>query len=333
MSQFDLGKYSNAFPEALLVRYGRDFKRAFDMIEDRYEAVRSGRRPLTVEDVLAIFEPDLPFVEDWTMPDRNDLAERMEAKGAQKLIADLRHRNYDLDLLQQIIYCFRELSLTALVLQHVYPERFALCSHHLASQLYVAAPSVPKFYVKYCEELREWSKHSWRTPIERSSVAKAEFALWTWYRLAYHGKASDRRKLQREFSKDSWVQERRAKQIASALGQIDEVVLARSFVGSNAVAAASIGWRALGIKVRQILDSRGVSITREDTIWDRFEKLSGEDLPEGWTKSDLKKLWWKRNPVMKEGAVISSEDAARLLDRVEQFIDHNTHENARSASG
>jgi hypothetical protein len=327
MSRFDLGKYSKAFPEALLERYGRDFKLGFDRIENQYKDVRSGRCPLTVEDVLAIFEPDLPFVEDWTKPDRNNLAERMEAKEAHKLIADLRHHDYDLNLLQKIIYCFRELSLTALVLHHVYPERFAICSHHLASQLYVTAPTVPKFYIKYCEELREWSKHSWPTRIKDFTVAKAEFALWTWYRACRRKGGDDRRRLQREFSKDPWVQVRRAKQIAT-LGEIDRLVLARSFVENNATAAASIGWVALAIKVREILKDRGVPMTTGDTIRNRFDKLSDEELPEGWTKNDLKEIWGKRNLVMKEDADISSQDAASVLIKVEEFIEHNTREAA-----
>src|SRR5450759_3251678 len=95
MGEFDLGRYWNLFPEALQKRYGSRFEAGFERIEELYKAVRSGARPLTVEDVISIFDSDLPFVHDWTKPDRDDLAAIMETRRAAKLIADLRDRNYD----------------------------------------------------------------------------------------------------------------------------------------------------------------------------------------------------------------------------------------------
>jgi hypothetical protein len=56
MSEFDLGKYWDLFPEALEERYGTRFKTGFDRIEDKYKAVRSGDRSLTVDDVISIFD-------------------------------------------------------------------------------------------------------------------------------------------------------------------------------------------------------------------------------------------------------------------------------------
>ena len=42
MSKFDLGKYWDAFPEALRERYGKDFKAEFDGIKNLYKPVGSG---------------------------------------------------------------------------------------------------------------------------------------------------------------------------------------------------------------------------------------------------------------------------------------------------
>ena len=38
-------------------------------IKEIYKDVRVGKRRLTVSDVMAIFNDDLPFVLDWTKPD------------------------------------------------------------------------------------------------------------------------------------------------------------------------------------------------------------------------------------------------------------------------
>jgi hypothetical protein len=328
-----LGKYWDAFPEALRERYGKDFKGEFDRIKNLYEPVRSGKDPLTVDHVMAIFASDLPFVRDWTKPDAKDLAARMEAENAPRLIADLRNRDYDLDLLGKIIYCFRELTLTALVLQHVYPARFAMCSHHLASQLYITAPTVPKFYAKYCEELKVWSEHRWPTS-RKLKVLEAEYGLWTWYRRAYHGRHGDeRRKLQREFSKDYWVQERRAKLIADSLKDLDRLDLARSYLDAEPTVAAIIAWREFAVRVRDILEDCGKKMTTDDSIWDRIAKLPAGNVPQGWTLERLKTLWWGRNEAMKDGEDIPSPEAARILKGVGEFIKHNEAALPRSADG
>ena len=325
MSELDLGKYWDLFPEALNVRYGEKFKAGFERIDHQYKAVRSGDRRLTIEDVMAIFDKDLPFVQDWTKPDREDLAARMESMSVAKPIADLRNRNYDLELLREIRYCFRELSLTALVLQHVYPDRFAMCSHHLASQLYITAPTVPKFYIKYCQELKAWSEHKWPTPC-KLTVAEAEYALWTWYRLAYYGKDSKhRRRHEREFSKNRWVQEQRARQIADSLRDLDRLDLARSFLDTDETVAAIIAWREFEAKVREVTNSR----YKEASMPSLIDILLPNKLPPNQTKDGLKRLWTVcgRNPIMHQGDEISDKaEARRVLNGVDEFIEHNTPE-------
>jgi hypothetical protein len=325
MGKFDLGKYWDLFPEALQKRYGSRFEAGFERIREQYKAVRSGERHLTAEDVISIFDSDLPFAQDWTKPDHKDLAARMESKSAAKLIADLRDRDYDLNLLGETIYCFRELSLAALVLQHVYPKRFAMCSHHLASQLCITAPTVPEFYLKYCKELKAWSEHPWPTP-HRLTVVETEFALWTWYRRAYGKSSKQRGTHQTEFRRDHWVQERRARQIADSLGLIDRLDLARSFLDTAPTVAAIIAWREFAVRVRDILEARGERMTKSDTIWDRIAMLLASNVPQGWTQERLTTLWWGRNKAMKDGEDIPGPEATRILDGVEKFIEKNTPE-------
>jgi hypothetical protein len=44
------------------IKAGRERIRAL------YEDVGTGERDLTIVDVMAVFEKDLPFIEDWTKP-------------------------------------------------------------------------------------------------------------------------------------------------------------------------------------------------------------------------------------------------------------------------
>lgn len=325
MSHFDLGNYWNFFPAALKERYGTDFGEGFKRIGLQFRAISAGRRDLSIEDVLTIFDEDLPYVKDWTKPDREDLEQRMNTHGAGKLIGALRDARNDILLVRKIIYCFRDLSLAALILHHVYPDRFALCSHHLASQLYIAAPTVPEFYIKYCEELKVWGTHKWPTAVEEFTVAKVEFSLWTWYRLAHHGKSIERRRCKREFAKDPWIQERRAAQVSGALGEIEPLVLAKAFARTNREVAALIAWRELDAKVHKMLVNRQVRVDKSDNIWARFDKLCDGELPPGWNSADLKEIWNQRNAVVHNGAQLMGEETiSEILSNVDTFISHNT---------
>jgi len=110
---FDLVEYYRGFDSALKKRYkDNNFAAGRERISNHFRDVGFGKRELVIDDVMEIFRPDLPFVEDWTKPDPINLAERMGRIGVAKKIADLRHKPYDLNLLKEIIYCFREVSLT-----------------------------------------------------------------------------------------------------------------------------------------------------------------------------------------------------------------------------
>jgi hypothetical protein len=70
--KLDLSYYWDRFDDALTGRYqGETFKAGFATIKEIYKDVRVGKRRLTVSDVMAIFNDDLPFVLDWTTPDLN----------------------------------------------------------------------------------------------------------------------------------------------------------------------------------------------------------------------------------------------------------------------
>ncbi len=328
MGGFDLGRYWALFGDALKERYHRKdrFKDGFARIKAHYRGLQPGpdRRDITARDVLEIFEDDLPYVDDWSKPDYEDLARQMEKTHAADLIRRLTPDSYSEQLISKIRYCFRDLGLTALVLQHVYPERYAMCSHHLASSLFVSGHTVPKFYVDYCEELLWWSE--WQT-LRRPAlnVAETEFALWTWYWFAHRrsGKSDDRRRHFRAFSTDPEVQKRRAWRIARALKGIDKLDLARSYLDTEPTVAAIIAWRELEKELRRFLGRSG----KMSDLIDGIDSLKPWTLPPGWTSESLWHLWKDTGPgrdqVMHHGSEVLPEDAATVVDCVCSLFAHN----------
>ena len=201
-----------------------------------------------------------------------------------------------------------------------------MCSHHLASLLFVSGRTVPEYYVDYCEELLFWSnRRTLRHPA--LNVAETEFALWTWYWFAHRrsGNSDARRKHYRAFSTDSWVQERRAQRIANALRGIERLDLARSYLDTEPTVAAIIAWRELEKELRRILGH-----SHSGKICDLIngvESLKPWALPAGWASQDLQDLWSRvgpgRDKVTHPGSEVLREDAETVVNRVRSFVEHN----------
>jgi hypothetical protein len=320
MSMLDLREYYQRFPGALKGRYdGNTFDAGFASIRGRYDRVRAGD-PLTADDVMAIFEPTLPFVCDWTKPDKADLEKRMADKDAARLIRDLGGR-YDLNLIEQILGCFLELSLASLVLHHVYPGKFSMCSHHIASLLYIAgrrkAGTRAEYYLEYCQELKKWGEQFQLTVVE------TEFALWTWYRLAYYGGKAEQKDHRRKFDRDPWVRQRRAQRIKESLHAAETMDLARFFLDADDhTLGAIIAWREFECRARDLLRNRGDRTVKE------VHALHMDDVaallpPSRSTEYTFADLWKYRNPVMHEDYEIPVEEAKKVVRCVDEFIEDN----------
>ncbi len=304
---FDLERYYREFPEALRGRYdGRDFGEDFDWIEKRFQRVRSDLTrggDITVDDVMAIFDPRLPYVCDWTKPDKQDLAERMEKRDVSRLLRDL-NGGYDRGLLGQIINGFRELSLTALVLHHVYPKTYSMCSHHIAASLCITGPkragTVAEFYLDFCKELKVWGER-WEL-----TVVQAEFGLWTWYWFAKRGPKEARKEHQRNFERDSWVRKRRTTKIEESLEVEDAMRLARFLVNSDRdpTLGAIIAWREFEVKARYLFQVWLAGGGPKDPEMAEVLKR----LPEA-PDVDYRKLWKDRNSVMHQDRKLDPETA------------------------
>ena len=204
-----------------------------------------------------------------------------------------------------------------------------MCSHSLASQLYITATDLPEFYLKYCLELKAWSEYEWPTK-SRLTVEDAEYALWTWYRIAYKSEdPKQRNKARREFRRDSWVQKRREMRVAESLNWGRRLDLARAYVNSDPTVAAIIAWREFEVA----LVSKGIGIekTRGDgtrlSIGERIRKLPPDKIPPGWNAHTLTKIWCDgtigRNDVMHYDRDPSPVEAIRIVNGVDAFIMHN----------
>lgn len=325
--RLDLLDYLNRFDEVLRGRYGgQTFKAGFLSIAERYKGIRSGERRLNVDDVMAIFDDDLPFGQDWTKPDRQRLQERMIAFRVPDAIYRLRDRMDGagvLELLGQIREALGDLSLAALVLHHAYPSRFAMCSHHLASLLYIVnASTVPKFYFAYCEELKLWGKEKSSRQLD---VVQTEYALWTWYRLAYYGKNEEKRKNKDNFFKDPWVQNRRALKVSDALKGLGRLDIARSYVGVDANLAATIAWVEFEHSIRTLVPPDRMNRAKENSVLDLIDKLPTGALPR--RRTDLKHLWLRkgrgRNEVIHQGLRLTSDEANEIVNEVVDFVAFN----------
>ena len=326
------GEYYDRFDEALASRYdGKTFKDGFAEIEKRFAKLRRGdSRRLQVEDVLEIFSHDLPYFEDWTKPDRKELEIAMQGRDGTtvpELIYQLKStgEKQEVELITQIRHGFRELSLMALVLHHVFPRRYAMCSHHLASLLYIAnAETVPKFYVEYCRELKLWGEKASR---RRLSAVETEFALWTWYRFSNYGRDEERRKHRNRLFRDPWVADRRAFRVAESLKGRSRIDLARSYVPIDANVAAAIAYIELERTIRQILHRDDVHEMKDDDFRALVKELPMSALPSG--RQELLDLWKGnskgrskgRNAVIHGTATLNPADAVEIIRGVSDFID------------
>jgi hypothetical protein len=328
----DLHDYFERFSEALEARYGDTFKDGFRRIEERFREVRSGDRSLSVADVMAIFASDLPFCQDWAKPDREALEARMTAQGISERIRRLAGASDSKKLIAEIWRGFQDLSLTSLVLHHVYPDRFAMCSHNIASLLQISAPGVPEFYGEYCAELKAWGQWKWpRTFATRHrpklTVVQTEFALWTWYRLAYiQGSDLEREKHRANFQKDPWIQGRRAERILRALGRVEKLDLARFYLSTQPTVSAMVAWRQLEVTMREILHRSGEQTTMDDNFHILLAKLPNGAFSPNLRREDLRNIWYRRKYVIHNGEEMGKDEASRLLKVVDEFIDRNVHD-------
>lgn len=326
-TKMDLSYYSGRFDDALCERYKQTFSAGFAKIRESYNEVQSGERRLRAADVMSIFSEDLPFGHDWTKPDAKRLADRMDEFRVAEGVYRLRDRSDPggvLELLTQIRAGFGDLSLTALVLHHVYPARFAMCSHHLASLLYIVnASTVPKFYLDYCDELKLWGREASSRQLD---VVETEFALWTWYRLTYYGRNEEKRKHRDNFFSDPWIRDRRAVKIANALKGLGRLDIARSYLRVDVNLAAIIAWVEFERPVRTLLDPKKLNKASDDGMLDFIDKLPVEAIPR--SRKELKYLWDRngrgRNKVIHGGLQLAVHEATEVVDEVAQFLARNS---------
>ena len=188
--------------------------------------------------------------------------------------------------------------------------------------------------------MKVWSEGEWprrstavvdrERPRSHLTVVDAEFALWTWYRLAYiDGTKAEQRQHPKNFYLDPWVQDRRAQRIPDSLGQVGRLCLARSYLYTEPTVAAIIAWRELETAMRKTLLDLGKTTTDKDDFEALLGILPDSAFPRNLRKYGLRDLWHRRNPVMHKGEEIAEGmtarriEATRVLNGVVEFIGKN----------
>jgi hypothetical protein len=206
------------------------------------------------------------------------------------------------------------------VLHHVYPEKYSMCSHHIASLLYITgrdkAGTVPGYYLEYCRELELWGARF------NLNVVQTEFALWTWYWRVNHGSSEERREHRRRFDRDPWAKKRRAEKIKDSLKVVDKLGFARFFLytddPNDPTLGAIIAWREFEARARELLYRRG---HRE--AYDGSFTMGAGVIPLLRTELniDYGPLWRSRNDVMHKNSVMPSDEARAVVDGVRRFVE------------
>lgn len=195
----DLRFYLEQFPAVCQSKFGRRYH--LEALEKSLAVVRDAKRPLTARDVAKIFNPEAsPFAKYWPRPHTKVLEEALK-KNRLKLGPLPSHPE---DLLRRMLAVFQNMGTVSLILQFVYPERFAIFSTPIIHLVHVTRPGLLELYIAYCDELRVWTDH-FRMP----SVAATSTALWTYFELTKEtAEDPGAARAREEFDNDIWIQRR-----------------------------------------------------------------------------------------------------------------------------
>jgi hypothetical protein len=195
----DLRSYLEQFPLICESKFGRRYD--LDSLEKRLVVLRNEKHPLTAKDVAKIFDPEAsPYAKYWPRPHTKVLEEALKKRRLK-----LGHLPADpADLIVRMLSVFQNIGTVSLILQFVYPERFAIFSTPIIHLVHVSRPGLVELYIAYCDELRLWRDH-FRLP----SVAATATSLWAYAEIAKAtGVDARATRAREEFENDIWIQRR-----------------------------------------------------------------------------------------------------------------------------
>lgn len=149
------------------------------------------------------------------------------------------------------------------------------------------------------------------------TVEETEYALWTWYRLAYHGSKETREQHRRKFDRDPWVRKQRALRARESLKAIDKLGIARFCLDTDPTLGAIIAWREFEVGVRDLPGNRGCGKNSGTKLPDLIARFPPSQ------KEIYKSLWEKRNRVMHSDLEMPEEEAREVVQTVGEFLDRH----------
>lgn len=312
---FNLLAYVDKFPEVCQ----RKFRKTYDFaaLEQRLSVYREAKRMLTAKDVARIFDPEsTPFARYWPRPQTKVLEEAL----AKERIRLAPLTGDGAELVQHLLAVFHNLGTTSIILQFVYPERFAIFSTPVIYLLQVTAPVLLDLYMGYCRELTVWRDH-----FRLSSVAATGTALWTYAECIQDaGTNPASAQARQEFEDDIWIQQRRVAQVIRPFlrryGR--RLELARILVEEDAVLAGMIAAqeyeRLLRIACQRL---RGKPLPDEKGAAEKLiEDLANRDLIRLEDRPELTHIWETRNRVVHpDPQRPEAAEVERMIDWIERI--------------
>ena len=310
---FSLPLYLDQFEAVCESKFGR----SYDLSEPQklLAILRESKHILSVKDVARVFDPDLtPYANYWPRP-QNKVLE--EALSRQRIKLAPMPAN-PTELIERLLKVFHNLGTVSLILQFVYPERFAIFSTPVIHLLQVTRPGLVDMYLAYCEELRVWADH-FRMP----SVAATSTALWTYAEIAKEVDDPAVANARREFEEDIWVQRRRAAQVIRPfLRRYGRLPLAHILVEEDAAIAGKIAAeeyeRLLNIASHRMY---GRPLRREKgAAGQLLADLAARGVIDLAVVAELQLVWDLRNRVVHgDNQPVTPEEVERMIDDVERI--------------
>jgi hypothetical protein len=310
---FELSRYLDQFAAVCKTKFGR----CYDLgeLEKRLAVHRDGRHLLTNKDVARVFDAEAtPFAKYWPRPHNKVLEEALACHRIK--LAPLPAN--PAELIERLLKVFHNLGTVSLILQFVYPDRFAIFSTPVIHLLRVTRPVLTDMYLAYCDELRVWSEH-----FHMPSVAATCTALWTYAEITkqvtgdLHETAT-----RRDFEEDIWVQRRRAAQVIRPFvrryGRLQLAhILLEEDPGIAGKIAAEEYERLLNIASLRMY---GRPLRREKgAAGQLLADLAARRIIDLASVTELQLVWELRNRVVHPGSQpVTPEEVQRMVDTVER---------------
>jgi hypothetical protein len=311
--RFDLNDYVQRFPLVCKEKFGRTYD--FAAIEKRFASHRDGKHILSAKDVVYLFDPAVsPFGNYWPHPPKKVLEETL----SRERIKFPETPANPADVINRLLGVFHNLGSASLILQFIYPERFAIFSTPLIHLLQVMRPALVEMYIAYCDELLVWGKH-----FGLPSVAATSTALWTYSELA-KSTADDAVSAEprRQFEEDVWVQRRRAAQVVRPfLRRYGKLQLAHILVEEDPSIAGKIAAEEyefyINIASRRMY---GRPLRREKgAAGQLLADMAARNVIDSAFVPELQLVWELRNVVVHPHTrQITPEEVERMIDIVER---------------